>query len=88
MSKTNYFVIVYRVLTYLQGCFETGTEPDLDMFDADVLRISEAYWVNTLESMNDEGYIKGVKFMTFSGGNQAANVDYIKIAEMGMEYLE
>lgn len=32
MAKTNYFVIVYRILSYLQTCFETGADPDLDEF--------------------------------------------------------
>lgn len=87
MAKTSYFVIVYRILSYLQTCFETGAEPDLDAFGAGALRISEAYWANVLESMMDEGYIKGVKFFQ-ANGLLVPNVDYIKITQKGMEHLE
>lgn len=87
MAKTNYFVIVYRILSYLQTCFETGADPDLDEFGAEALHIGGAYWANILESMADEGYIKGVKFL-YAGRSMVPAVDYIKITQKGMEHLE
>ena len=32
MAKNDYFVVAYRILTYLYECFKAGEKPDIDFF--------------------------------------------------------
>ena len=55
MAKNDYFVVVYRILTYLYSCFMTGEPPDMAMFGPDALGINSGYWTNVMESISNEG---------------------------------
>jgi len=87
MAKKDYFVITYKILTYLYGCFQAGERPDIAFFGAEVLDINKGYWVNVMESLYNEGYIIGVKFIQ-SGGMQGAKLIDLKITQKGIEYLQ
>lgn len=87
MAKKDYFVITYKILAYLYGCFQAGEGPDTDFFGAEALEINKGYWVNVMESLYNEGYITGVEFIT-SGGVQGAKLMNLKITQKGIEYLQ
>ena len=55
MAKDDYFVIAYRILSYLYVCFKAGERPDMDCISADVLHISTGYWFNIMRSLTEEG---------------------------------
>lgn len=88
MAKDDYFVIAYRILSYLYACFKAGELPDLDMFGDDALRINTGYWVNVMESLNNEGYVTGAAYIAPLA--VALNAKYIdvKITQKGIEFLQ
>lgn len=87
MAKDDYFVIVYRILTYLYSCFKAGETPETEAYGPDALKISNGYWVNVMESLSNEGYITGVYFSEPLGGVRNAKILDIKITERGIVFL-
>lgn len=63
MAKDDYFVLAYRILSYLYACFKAGEQPDMDCISADVLHIPVGYWFNIMRSLTEEGYIVGLVFL-------------------------
>lgn len=87
MAKNDYFVVAYRILTYLYECFKAGAQPDSDVYGPDALKINNGYWVNVMESLFNEGYISGVFFSEPIGGIKSAKIIDIKITEKGITFL-
>lgn len=88
MAKDDYFVIAYRILNYLYDCFKAGEKPELELFSPEALRISNGYWVNVLESLFNEGYIRGITFSEPLGGTRGAKLLDLKITQKGIEFLQ
>ena len=88
MAKNDYFAIAYKILAYLYDCFQSGEEPDTDFFNADALDINAKYWLNVIESLYDEGYIKGVSFVSGTKGNIGIKIINIKITQAGIIFLQ
>lgn len=88
MAKDDYFVLVYRILKYLYACFKEGETPNKEMFGPDALGISNAYWVNLMESLSEEGYIRGMAFPVAIGGIKSAKPVDLRITEKGIAFLE
>lgn len=88
MAKNDYFVMVYRILTYLYEMFKAGERPDIEMFSPEALGISNGYWTNIMESMSDDGYIKGIIPVPRVGGAPGVKIADIKITSKGIEYLQ
>lgn len=87
MAKNDYFVIAYKILTYLYECFKAGEKPDINFFGADALKINNGYWVNVMESLYNEGCIMGISIIS-SAGIQGIKVMDLKITQKGIEYLQ
>lgn len=88
MAKNDYFVVVYRILTYLYQCFMAGEAPDKDMFGPDALGINNGYWTNVMESISNEGYVTGVAVITCIGAAPGVKLIAPKITQKGIEYLQ
>lgn len=88
MAKNDYFVITYRILAYLYESFMSGEKPDTEMFGPDALKINEGYWTNVIESLYDDGYIKGVAMVSRPGGAPGVKILDLKITSAGIEYLQ
>lgn len=88
MAKDDYFVLVYRILKYLYGCFKDGERPVKEMFGAEALGINNRYWVNIMESLSEEGYIRGVTVKVYRGGMKNLMMGDVRITEKGIEFLE
>lgn len=88
MARDDYFAIVYKLLRYLYSCFKAGEAPDMDMMDAAALGINEGYWGNIIESLNEDGYIKGVSILQRVGSPAGIKFTDLKITPKGIEYLE
>lgn len=89
MAKNDYFVIAYRILTYLYECFQAGERPDIVMFNADALGINSGYWTNVMESLFEDGYIKGISMIPrLGGGAPGVKILDLKITSAGIEYLQ
>jgi hypothetical protein len=66
MSKDDYYVIVYRLLTYYYGCLKKGTPPNATALTAKKYGIGAGYW----EFINTALFEGGL----LSGGREAAGV--------------
>lgn len=88
MGKNDYFVLVYRILTYLKECFMAGDSPDIDMIGPEALKIPNGYWTNIMESIYNEGYVIGVYVVPRAGGAPGIKLSNLKITQKGIEYLE
>ena len=74
MAKDDYFVLAYRILSYLYACFKAGERPDMDCISADVLHIPVGYWFNIMRSLTEEGYIVGLVFPASIGSAVSVKV--------------
>ncbi len=88
MAKKGYFVMAYRILEYLYRCFMRGDRPNIDEYGPDALGISNGYWVNMMESLSDEGFIKGICFPSELGASNGVKVLDLKITKKGIEFLQ
>ena len=88
MARDDYFVIAYRILSYLYECFKMGERPDTDMFGPATLGINNGYWVNVMESLFNEGYIIGLTFRTPIGGVSGVKICDLRITQKGIEFLQ
>ena len=80
------FKTMYLILSALEKAMDTG----LDKHDvsAERLGVSESRRNAILKMLADEGYIKGVKFLSYSGGIEQVAIDGIQITIKGLEFLE
>lgn len=88
MARNDYFVVAYKLLGYLYDCFKAGEEPDMDFISPDALKINRGYFVNMLESLQEEGYIKGVTVRYMSGGRKDIKLIHLRITQMGITFLQ
>lgn len=88
MAKDDYFVIVYRILTYLYECFKQGESPGISLFGSDALGINNGYWGNIMESLSSEGYIKGIVVLPRMGGGFGIKLLELRITQKGIEFLQ
>ena len=88
MAKNDYFAIAYKILAYLYECFQSGEEPDTAFYNAYALGINTGYWLNVMESLYDEGYIKGISIVSGTKGNIGIKITKIKITQSGIAFLQ
>lgn len=88
MARDDYFVITYRILTYLYECFKQGGSPDISLFGPDALGINNGYWGNIMESLLSEGYIKGIAVLPQMGGGFGIKLLELRITQKGIEFLQ
>ena len=74
----DYFVIVYRMLSYLYDCFVSGNEPDLGCISPDALGINTGYWKNIISCLLREDFI----ICTAQGKTQVHSITH-----KGIEFL-
>ena len=91
MARDDYFVIVYKVLTYLYQCLKEGTkvEERLLTHESPYIKVSEKYWNYILWHMQKAELIEGVEFL----GNNLGDIPYplewnkCRITPNGIAYL-
>lgn len=88
MPKDDYFVIVYRILTYLYACFKSGDQPERELFSPEAMSINRGYWCNVMESISNEGYVTGVSVISARLGQCGIKLSGLKITQKGIEYLQ
>ena len=86
--KDDYFTVVYRVLTYLYECFKSGERADAAFFGHDALGINSGYWLNVMESLYNEGYIKGIEVIASVNRGIGVKIIDIKITQKGILFLQ
>lgn len=91
MAKDDYFVIVYKVLTYLYAVLKRKILFNNKEFEQSILknRIDEDYFICILKMMQDDELIEGLSFLN-AWGNEVIlinDIDNIRITSKGIEYL-
>ncbi|MGN0472219.1 MAG: YjcQ family protein [Lachnospiraceae bacterium] len=92
MSKDDYHVIAYKILSYLYGCIKGKKTFSIDYFQCGTktFPVEEEYWNYIIETLCEEGYITGVVLVAIIG--QAAKgvkiTSDIRITPKGIEYLQ
>lgn len=91
MTKDDYHVIVFQILTYLYNCLKKDLEVQEENLKSrgKLFKIPERYWSYILVNLQKEKYIDGVVFQK-AWGEQYPIVDSIEgidITPLGIEYL-
>jgi len=90
MSKDDYFVIAYRLLTYLYACLKKSKLADQDILTAEYFGVGAPYWDYIIQNLYQDGYIAGVKLATCFGMMPEPKViiqPSITITPKGIQYL-
>lgn len=77
--------IIYNILTNLEGELNRD-KVDETVISPEALKIDESTWVNILEMLVDEGYIKGVKIHNTLATKYVA-MGNVGITLRGLDYL-
>jgi hypothetical protein len=90
MAKNDYFVIVYKVLTYLYACLKSDASPDMEVLTAENFSIGPRYWHYIILNLYQDGYITGVQIMDFHAAPEpTARVQpNIQITPKGLMFLD
>jgi len=88
MSKDDYFVIAYRILTYLYDCLKNGVPVDLRLLTPESAQVNEVYWRYIVKNLSGDGYITGVIIVSTLAGEEIVKVQpNIQITPKGIQYL-
>lgn len=83
MAKDDYFVIVYKVLSFLYQCLKSGVQPSYAAAK-ELAGCNDVYWDTLFNNLIDDGYIKADVVATWNN----KYVDKISITTQGVAYLE
>ena len=90
MARNDYYVIVYKILSYLYACLKNSAVPDLDEISAESpkIDIGRAYWNYIMLHLLEEGLIEGA-FRVDMGDTQGIKfAPNFSITPKGITYLE
>lgn len=91
MARDDYYVIVYKILSYLYQCLKLGKKIDEKCIDNDnkYISINLDYWKYIIVKLIDEEYISNVQYdRTWCGEIIISNLDQAQITPKGIEYLD
>lgn len=92
MAKDDYFVLVYRFLSYLYACLKSGERPSWEYLNYGTkdFPIGEEYWNYLLEHLIDDGLVEGLVKVRCIGVKDGFKEmpDGVKITPRGIEYLQ
>jgi hypothetical protein len=91
MAKDDYFVFVYKVLSYLYDCLKGKKVLDFEYLTplTKDFPIEEDYFNYIIENLYKEGYIDGVVLVPILGEvqNKVKYTNSLQITPKGIEYL-
>ena len=90
MSKDDYHVIVYQVLSFLYDCLKRGEDPDAKELGRIALNaeLKERYWHYILKSLVDYGLVRGCSVVEMDNTYpRVMNMGRATITPAGIEYL-
>ncbi len=91
MARDDYFVIVYKILTYLYECLKMGKNIDTyNILTAETYGIEESYFNYIIIQLYEEGYIDGINIIPIIGAKQKGIkiTSNVIIKPKGIEYLQ
>ena len=90
MARDDYYVLVYKILSYLYACLKKGIAPDVDEISAESpsIDITRPYWNYIMCHLLDEELIEGA-FKVDIGNTQGVKLaPNFSITPKGITYLE
>lgn len=92
MSRNDYHVIVYQILSYLYVRLKKGEEVEPEMLEYDSVLIkagNQMYWNYIIWNMYNSGMIEGITFVKIDGAKYPypAQMENCQITPTGIEYL-
>ena len=91
MSKNDYHVLAYRLLSYLYACLKDGMQPDMEylQYNTKDFPIGEEYWYYLLCNLLASGYIRGAEIVQMPRITQprVKVTTVLQITPEGIEYL-
>lgn len=90
MAKDDYFVLAYKILSYLYTKMKEGENIDPEIIKADsaYIRVNERYWAEVMAMLQDQGYIRGLTITKAWGDVKIIqNLEDCKITPDGIAYL-
>lgn len=90
MTKDDYHVIVYQILSYLYVKLKAGeaVDPAFLMANSSYLGINETYWLYVMENLQKQGFIEGITIIRpWGGGRIVEGLENCQITPAGIEYL-
>lgn len=90
MGKDDYNYIVFKILTYLYGCYQCKYNFDRDAFAKKIrYDVSDGYLLHILQDISDEGLIRGLCFKKVWGDEYVMLNEFedMSITPAGIEFL-
>ena len=90
MAKNDYFVIVYKILSYLYECMKAGKEPAQEDIacDSQLFHISQRYWNHIMSELVAREYVIGIYEVETLGMHGFVIGRDAAITRSGMQFLE
>lgn len=90
MAKNDYFVIVYKILSYLYECMKAGKEPAQEDIacDCNLFHIPQNYWNHIMSELVARGYVTGIFEVETLGMHDFVVGREAAITMSGMQFLE
>lgn len=93
MAKDDYSYIVFKILTYLYGCFKRKFSFDKETFENAIIKakdVPDEYITDILRYMTDDELITGLVFKPVWGGEYILINEFkdMRITTKGIAYLE
>ncbi|MDP0506858.1 MAG: YjcQ family protein [Fusobacterium sp. JB019] len=85
---SNYMKTVYRILKIIDLSRDKEDFNFDKEFDLEKLEIDEKRFEDILETLNENGYIKGIKISRSINGASTISISSPRLTLDGMEYLE
>ena len=89
MKEKDYFVLVYRILTYLYESLKDGKPPETTSISSAVFGIPDSYHKYIFKNLCKEGYIEEVATVSMRDMPKGLKPDTkINIKPKGIEFLQ
>lgn len=91
MEKDDYFVLAYRILSYLYACLKADTQPDMERLACGTkdFPIQREYWEYIFRHLSLDGYLEGVMIIPMAGGcPDRVKIGQLQITPKGIAYLQ
>lgn len=91
MARDDYFLMVYRILSYLYRCIRNGKQPDEEYLrpQAKDFPIEYGYWSYIWENMVKDGLVENVSIVPVDGAEPLVRLQSnTRITPNGIEYLQ
>lgn len=86
----SYRKVATKILKYLNDCYENGRYPNAEELNASNLRISPLQFYQIMQMLDDDGFVKGVRFQgTIFPEQRVMNTpEAWRITRLGIEYFK